>query len=92
MTMNPEMREQVRLSLLRVLDANAGGKYGLAERVLRQMLINEGLPADSLADVRAELEYLEGKGLTKADGKLISPELRAWRITPAGRDEYAGRE
>jgi len=86
--MNPQTREQVRLSLLRYLDAAAGRRNGLAESVLRQFLISEGFTLTN-EELAAELEYLRGKGLAAPAEKQISPENRAWVITAEGRDHYA---
>ncbi len=86
--MNAATREQIRLSLLRHLDANAGQRFGLSESVLLMLLRNDGfrLTADEL---RAELAYLEGKQLAAPQAKAVSPENRAWQITATGRDHYA---
>ena len=46
-------------------------------------------PSDEQLD--AELQYLADKGLVVAQDKAISPELKRWRITAAGRD-YAAQE
>ena len=40
-------------------------------------------------DISNELAYLEDKELAKPIAKLLSPELRAWKITAAGRDFFA---
>jgi hypothetical protein len=85
---NPSEREQVRLGLLRHLDANAGRRFGLAEAVLLQQLRAEGFDLDR-AGLCAELEYLRGKGMALPQSKTLSPENRAWQITATGRDEYA---
>ena len=86
--MNAEDREQLRLSLLRFLDANAT-KFSLPTGLLLQMAISEGRRGLKRAEVEAELTYLEDKGLAKPINKLLSPELQCWRITAAGRDHYA---
>lgn len=89
--MNPAERETLRLSLLRYLDANAGNRRGLAETVMRQRFTNEGGTATPV-EVAAELDYLADKGLVEVTAKPISPELRAWKITSAGRDHFAQQE
>lgn len=86
--MNANQREQVRLSLVRFLDANAGRRFGLSNGVLRQMLAAEGLEAEA-AELEAELRYLEDKGLIARRTKTLSPELAIWDITAAGRDFFA---
>jgi hypothetical protein len=86
--MTPEDREQMRWSLLRFL-ARRPWAYGLPTSVLHAHVRLEGLPHITRADVEAELQYLEDKGLATCINKAISPELRSWRITAAGRDLLA---
>lgn len=86
--MNAQQREQVRLSLLRHLDANAGQRFGLTESVMLMQLRAEGFGLQ-LPELRAELAYLQGRSLAAPQAKAISPENPNWQITSAGRDEYA---
>lgn len=86
--MNAADREQLRLSLLRFLDANASGRFGLKSALLTQMARSEGFNVTQ-DDVVAELQYLADKGLVHEGKKAISPEVRVWRITAAGRDHFA---
>ncbi len=86
--MTPEVREQVRIALLRYLAANKT-RWGYNVALLRQLLVADGFGYLSPAEVEAELQYLADKGLVAEAPKLISPELRAWRITAAGRDWLA---
>ena len=79
--------EQLRLSLLRFLEANVT-RYALPTAVLRQMARAEGSQV-SAEEVEAELRYLEDGDLVTVNSKMVSPEIRAWRITKAGRDFYA---
>ena len=83
----PAQREQIRLGLLRHLEDNPA-RFGLATALLRSFLAAEGFALDQPL-VELELEYLQGKGLVESPGKAISPELRAWKITAAGRDHLA---
>jgi hypothetical protein len=87
---NPSDREQIRLSLLRYLDAAAEGApgRGIATAVLRQHLRSEGFAITEEATLSA-LEYLKGKGLVARAVRQVSPENAGWIITSAGRDEYA---
>ncbi len=85
--MNPDEREQVRLSMLRHLSANPT-RFGITPRLLRQYMRCDGQPVTD-AECEAELLYLEDKGLICETTKLLSPENRAWRITAAGRDLIA---
>ncbi len=83
-------REQLRLSLLRFLDAHVEvSSRGLAEALLLQMARAEGRLELTLAELRAELLYLKDRNLICQVPKPISPELRSWRITADGRDQHA---
>jgi hypothetical protein len=86
--MTPEQREQLRLSLLRFLADNPT-RFGYNAAILLQMARSEGRPRLEREAVEAELLYLEDKGLVALAAKLLSPELRAWRITADGRDHLA---
>lgn len=85
--MNADQREQLRLSLLRFLDANAGRSTALA--LLHQYAKNEGRPGLTREEVKAELFYLSDKGLAVKADKILSPENPAFDITAKGRDTYA---
>jgi DNA-binding PadR family transcriptional regulator len=39
--------------------------------------------------VRLEVDYLADKGLVAAEAKVISPEVKRYRTTAAGRDFLA---
>lgn len=87
-TLDPQQRELARLSILRHLDASSGATAGLGETLLQVMLRNEGSPL-TIEQLKAELEYLQDKQFIAPLTKAISPELKLWRITAAGRDAYA---
>jgi hypothetical protein len=87
--MSPEQREQVRLSILRHLARNPT-QWGFNVALIRQLLAAEGQLLEA-SEIEAELLYLEDKGLVARPQKIISPELRAWRITATGRDYLAER-
>lgn len=82
--MNPEQREQVRLSLLR---------YGLSGRLTvglaHQYLKSEGHPVKDQEEVKAEIWYLEEKGLMAMVPQAVSPEVKHYRTSAAGRDYLA---
>jgi len=90
MIMQPQQREQIRLSLLRYCGSAA--QCGLATALLQQLLASEGFRGLTIDQLRAELIYLADKGLVAALPKVISPENEAWRITAAGRDFLAGQQ
>ena len=80
-------REQLRLSLLRFLDATPTRSTSLT--LLTQYARSEGRSTLKAGEVEAELDYLRDKGLVARPNKIISPENQAWVITGAGRDAYA---
>ena len=80
-----EEREQLRLSVLRFLEAN-NTRFGLTVPLLLQMGRNEGRPWLEVDHLNAELLYLEDKRLVSEVLKGISRENRAFRITADGRD------
>jgi hypothetical protein len=88
--MNAEQKEQLRLSLLRFLEANPA-RFGLDTSLLWQMARNEGRPALERAEVENQLTYLAGKKLVDEVSKGVSPENRAWRISSEGSDFVAMR-
>ena len=86
MSFDAKTREQVRLSLLRILDA--GAPRGFSLPLLAQMIRAEGFNVDA-ESLRAELSYLRDKNLVETVVKQVSPEIQLWRITAFGRDVYA---
>ena len=91
--MNATDRQQLRLSLLRFLDENMS-RFGFELGYLLQRARSEGRPSLKAEDVEQEMLYLEdkkfrGEPIVLVVDKTISPELRAWRITAAGRDYLA---
>lgn len=85
----PAQREQVRLSLLRILEQNPT-RFGVPVRYLRTALIAEGHRLEE-QEVGAEVQYLADKQLVAETTKILSPENQAWRITAAGRDFVAAQ-
>lgn len=88
--MTSSQTEQLRLSLLRHLDANPT-RFGLSASLLHAFIHTEGLRV-TIAEVETELQYLADKGLATQVAKTISPNLHAWRITATGRDHRAGND
>jgi hypothetical protein len=84
--MDADIREQVRISLLRYLARAA--EHGLGQTVLWTFVRTEGFRV-SRQDIGEELAYLKDKGLVSTMAKDISPELAHWRITANGRDWLA---
>jgi hypothetical protein len=85
--MNPEQREQARISLLRIMTVNPT-KYGLPGRYLKNATAAEGMRLTE-AEIESEMLYLTDKGLAEETTKILSPENQTWRITAAGRDYLA---
>ena len=86
--MDPALREQLRINLLRQLEA--AGPLGFTEAALLSGARTQGYPVTE-TDVRRELEYLAdpAKGLVTVPPKLMSPEMRRYKITSPGRDWLA---
>ena len=82
-----DIREQVRISLLRYLARAA--EHGLGQTVLWTFVRTEGWTQVTRPDIGAELAYLSDKGLVTSMAKVVSPELAHWRITATGRDWLA---
>lgn len=86
--MNAATRELFRQNLVQQLAAI--GPVGMKVAALKVGARAGGFePSD--AQVDAELQYLEDKGLVTATDKAISPELKRYRVTAEGRD-YAAQE
>ena len=88
--MDANQREQLRLSLLRNLGVNPT-TYGTPVSFLRALAAAEGRPHLSVAEVEAELLYLQDAGLVTLVCKQISPENASFRISKQGRDFLAER-
>lgn len=87
MKLNPQQREQLRLSLLRFL--NDTPRFARPVALLLQMARAEGRPALDAETVELEMEYLAGKKLVLESSKTLSPEVRSWKISVEGRDFLA---
>ena len=82
MKLTPELREQVRLCILRYCLRPT--RFGL----IRASLSGEGYILDR-DQVQLEIDYLADKKFLVADPKAISPENKIWRTTADGRDYLA---
>jgi hypothetical protein len=85
-----EQREQLRLSLLRLLATNPT-QFGVPVSFLRVAAAVEGRPGLTHEAVQAEVTYLADAGLAARVEKVLSPENACWRITKQGRDFLAER-
>ena len=83
MTLTPQQREQVRLSILRYCLRPTS--TGLICANLRA----EGFRTIKREQVEDEIVYLGDKGFLKAEAKAISPEVANYRSTAEGRDYLA---
>ena len=84
--MTAETRKFLRIALLRAAAASRGNGLTLAlctftARTLALRIATE--------DVEEEVQYLVDKDFLEKVSSAISPEVRAWRITAAGRDWLA---
>lgn len=84
MNLSPELREQVRLSILRYCLRPT--RTGL----IRASLAGEGFKLTA-EDVESQVDYLADKELLKPNHKLVSPENKIWRTTADGQDYLAGQ-
>lgn len=86
--MDPAAREQLRINLLRQLDA--AGSLGFTDAALHSGARLQGYDV-SLKEVGGEVDYLAdpSKGLVRRVNKAISPEMRRHKITADGRDWLA---
>jgi hypothetical protein len=83
--------ENFRLAILKVAAANLS-RWGLGLVGFKLHVARFGFNETTVAEIGPEVDYLAGKGLMEPVAKHLSPENRAWRITPAGRDFLAERE
>jgi len=81
--MNAEQRENLRVALLRVLEAN-NTRFGLGVPALRHLLPTFGFGGVAEETVRDEIDYLVRKELVVEVLKVVSRENRCWRITEVG--------
>lgn len=86
--MNAEQRENFRKAILCSLDDN-NQRVGLNIKALTMLVGSYGFPSTDPKELKAELGYLEDKGLVAEVLKGISPENPSWRITAEGRDFVA---
>jgi hypothetical protein len=83
MNLTSNQREQLRLSILRLcLDP-------LRPALLLCYLRSEGFARLQLEQLDLEIIYLSDKQLLTSANGPVSPELKHWRTTAAGRDTLA---
>ena len=86
--MNAATRELFRQNLIAQLAA--AGSAGVKPASLKIGARADGFePTDKQLD--DEIDYLVGKKFVEPMGKAISPELKRWKISAAGRD-FAAEE
>lgn len=89
--MKGEQLETFRLALLKVAAANLS-RWGMPLVGFKLHVARFGFIDAKTEEISPEVDYMVGKGLMEEVAKHLSPENRAWRITPAGRDYLAERE
>jgi len=88
-----EQTDQIRLSAVRILSANAQtGSFALSTRDLLQMIRADGFSRLEEAYLSAQLKYLEGKSLIARASKAITPAIPLWEVTSAGQDFYEAQQ
>ncbi len=85
MKLNSSQREQLRLTVLRLcLDP-------LRPSLLLCYLRSEGFTRLQAEQLEIEITYLSDKKLITSTNGPVSPELKYWRTTAAGRDCLANQ-
>lgn len=82
-----ESRELLLKALL--LGLNAAGGAGMTIPSLRNVALMGGFDDAEHQEIGEEMGYLEDKGLVAKLDKVLSPEIKRWRITADGRDWLA---
>jgi hypothetical protein len=81
--MTSDQKELFRVAVLRVFAANKT-RFGLGLPAVAHLATLFGFTDVAPEETAEAVEYLEHKQLLAEVPKTISPENRAWRITPAG--------
>lgn len=81
--MTAEQKELFRKAILQVLDLNRT-RFGLPPSAVRLHLGQFGFPMATVDSIQEELDYLTSKNLAEEVVKVVSREVRAWRITSGG--------
>lgn len=84
--MNPAETERLRIALLQQLREVAPLALPVSQLATGAALAGF---RDCAREVRSEVAYLQDKALVADDLKVLSPELKRYRITAAGRDFLA---
>lgn len=82
--LTPELREQVRLNVLRYCLRRT--RSGMIAAQLR----SEGFKLDA-ETIALEVQYLTDKNLLTVENKIVSPENQFFRTTADGRDYLASQ-
>jgi hypothetical protein len=53
---------------------------------------SRGFPSVTNEEIRMELDYLTEAGLLELQAKVLSPEVKLWKVTKLGRDFLAENE
>jgi hypothetical protein len=81
--MNAEQKQLFRTAILQVLDLNRT-RFGLPPTAVRLHLGRYGFGSATVEQIQDELDYLVSKNLAEEVVKVVSKEVRAWRITSDG--------
>lgn len=91
--MTAEQLEILDLSILRVLEANAGRTFGLGVTAIRAHLPTYGF-SESAEMISKRLEYMADKEIgfvTNPDKGQFNPAHVTWKLTARGQNELARR-
>lgn len=81
--MTSEQKELFRKAILQVLDLNRT-RFGLPASAIRLHIGQYGFLSAQVEAIQEELDYLTAKNLAEEVVKVVSREVRAWRITTDG--------
>lgn len=89
MSLSAIQLEQIRLGVLRHLDAAADTGYSISTAMLRQFIANDGYRQLDEETLVKELVDLETVGFIRRAPNKLSPKNPHWWITQPGRFEYS---
>jgi hypothetical protein len=92
--MTVEQAEVFDVSVLRVLDLNAGRQFGLGALAIQALLATYGFPNESADTIRARLAYMTDKEIgfvEPVDKGQFNPANASWKITARGINELRRR-
>lgn len=92
--MTAEQTEIFDVSILRVLDVNAGRQFGLGALAIQALLGTYGFTNEPVAEINKRLEYMADReiGFVEIVNKgQFNPSNVTWKITARGINELRSR-